>query len=620
MNYQLIARPEGEVAEYAAAELLRCLSAMDGSLAEGRGGLELSLAVLDGDPEEDRIEIRVKDGRGTIAGSSEGAVLIAVYRFLYELGCRWTHPGEGGEHLPSRTLTPAEVNVTVAETPSRRHRGVCIEGAVSEENVREMIEFLPRVGMNSYFIQFFRPTVFFQRWYGHWQNPYLPTAEKTAEEIDAIHARLINEIRRRGLRHHAVGHGWTCVPFGIEGEGWHMLNDVTFSQEYIDITALRDGKRGVYCNVPLNTNLCYSDPAVRARIVDAVVNYCRENSSVSVLHLWLADGKNNFCECAECSKLRPSDYYVRMLNELDGALTAAGLDTKIVFLIYVDLLWAPERETIRNPDRFLMMFAPISRTYSETLREGSAAGRDTPVAPYVRNKLEFPKAVGENVKYLDEWRKTFPGSGFLFDYHLMWDHAKDPGYMQCARTLFEDMKDLDVLGLDGMISCQLSRSAFPTCLPLYGMAKALWNKEADFDDVAMEYFTAEFGDAAADVFAYLTELSRRFDPVWLRGELPAVDKERAAVLDTIPTLVAKFRAAHPELSRSSESEPWRTLAVHADYAVLVAAVAARRARGEDRRDLGDALRAFVGRNEELIQCRIDVWNTLANFVEGSLMK
>lgn len=35
MNYQLIKRPDSEVASYAAEELFRCLSAMDSSLSKG---------------------------------------------------------------------------------------------------------------------------------------------------------------------------------------------------------------------------------------------------------------------------------------------------------------------------------------------------------------------------------------------------------------------------------------------------------------------------------------------------------------------------------------------------------------------------------------------------------
>ena len=64
MNYKLLKRPEGETAKYAAEELFRCLSAMDKTLCEGEGGIELSLAIRESDLNNDRIMISVKDGGG----------------------------------------------------------------------------------------------------------------------------------------------------------------------------------------------------------------------------------------------------------------------------------------------------------------------------------------------------------------------------------------------------------------------------------------------------------------------------------------------------------------------------------------------------------------------------
>ncbi len=625
MNYTLLSRPDGETAAYAAEELFRCLRAMDPTLREGEGGFRLSLALLEGDTEEDTIAIDVKDGCGVIAGANPGALLIAVYRFLYELGCRWTHPGEGGECLPRRDFLAAPATVSVEETPSYRHRGVCIEGAVSEENAREMIEFLPRVGMNSYFIQFFRPSVFFKRWYEHWQNPTLPKQELSEADIDGIRDRLITEIDRRGLRYHAVGHGWTCVPFGVAGDGWQREENREYPEEYLSAVAEVNGERKPWNGVTLNTNLCYSQPAVRTKVARAVADYCREHTNVSALHLWLADGSNNQCECESCRTALPSDYYVMLLNEVDELLTAEGCDTKIVFLAYVDLLWAPERERIKNPDRFLLMFAPISRSYSKTIRESIAEERDFRPVPYVRNKLVFPRPVGQNAAYLREWQKHYSGSGFLFDYHLMWDHAKDAGYMECSRTLFEDMKDLDILGLDGMISCQLSRAAFPTGLPLYGMARALWDKTADFDAVADEYFAAEFGEKAPAVRAYLEELTRRLDPVYLRFErleptlerytTPQADPAVAESASTVPALVEDFIAAHPEM-QAPPSEPWRTLAVHAEYVTRLSRVVSARA-AEDMEACRAAAKEthdYLAAHEMEVQPRMDIWNTMCAVV------
>ncbi|MBR2930605.1 MAG: DUF4838 domain-containing protein [Clostridia bacterium] len=605
----------GDTVAYAKEELIRCLSSMDATVGFGEGGVELTLGLSEGDPEIDSIDIKVEGGSGYIKGANPRAVLIAAYRFLYELGCRWTYPGVGGEHIPMRKLDAEEINVEVRETPSRRYRGICIEGAVSEQNVRDMIEFIPRVGMNSYFFQFFRPTIFFNRWYGHTGNPTLEGKNKSAEEIDAILARLVEETKLRGLLRHGVGHGWTCVPFGIEGEGWNKLDVDSLPREYFDIAAEVGGKRQVWDGVPLNTNLCYSRADVRSRMADAVVDYCKKNPDLAALHLWLADSLNNNCECPACRDTRPSDYYVMLLNEVDEKLTKLGLDTKVVFLIYVDLLWAPEREKLNNPDRFIMMFAPITRTYAHTLKEGvgSVASKKT---PFVRNKLEFPADVGTNIAYLEDWKKIFSGTGFIFDYHLMWDHATDPGYMAISRTLFDDMKDLDYIGLEGMISCQLSRTAMPTGLPVYGMARALWDKDADFEAVTGEYFAAEYGEKAETVRSYLEEITRIFDPNYLRK--PYLSDECAARFDTIPDMIKSFLLANPEISTSSSYEPYASLAYHAELCIRLSRLLSALARGEDTTGVRAELKSYVHGIETSVQDRLDVWNYSDNLIDDRL--
>ena len=112
-----------EVARFAAAELERYLLLIDPTLTKGTDGISLSLLLKNESRELDTVEICVEQGVGFIAGANDGALLIAVYRFLYELGCRFTHPGAGGDHIPRRTLCGDALNVTVLETPSRRHRG-----------------------------------------------------------------------------------------------------------------------------------------------------------------------------------------------------------------------------------------------------------------------------------------------------------------------------------------------------------------------------------------------------------------------------------------------------------------------------------------------------------------
>jgi len=226
---------------------------------------------------------------------------------------------------------------------------------------------------------------------------------------------------------------------------------------------------------------------------------------VDVIHFWLADGENNHCECENCQTKRPADWYVQMLNELDEKMGEAHLATKIVFLIYVDLLWEPQKERIKNPDRFILMFAPITRNYGQNYGDFLECKEE--LSPYVRNRLQMPKSLSQNLEHLRRWQSLFDGDSFDFDYHLMWAHVGDIGYEKCAENLYMDVRDLKKIGLNGLISCQVQRCFWPSALPFNSMAAALWNRDADFDAVADEYYRAEYGDSAEDVRKALKKLS-----------------------------------------------------------------------------------------------------------------
>lgn len=518
----------------------------------------------------DAIRIDVKNAQGVITGNSPRAVLIAAYRFVTELGCRFLFPGKDGEIIPSRRFARADFTVSVNETASYRHRGVCIEGAISYDHVANMIDYLPKVGMNGYFMQFHTPSTFFKRYYNRNPNPYLDNIPVTDDDISHMWESLEEEIFLRGLDYHATGHGWTCMPFGINATGWDKQTDDDMPPEALQFMAELNGHRGLYGGVALNTNLCYSNPVVREKMNNAIVDYCRKHPKVNFLHFWLADGKNNHCECAQCRKHTPSDLYVKTLNELDEKLTAANIDTKIVCLIYVDLLWAPEKEKINNPDRFVLMFAPITRTYTYAFADADLSQPVT-LPPYKRNENVMPKSVAENLAHLKRWQtEQLSGDSFDFDYHLMWDHHLDPGYYECARILHRDMANLNKIGLNGMVSCQLQRAFFPTGLPFYAMAKGLWDQNSRFEDVCGEYFTAAFGAEAKPVENYLSTLSQLFDPAYLRHEKPL---DPASVETNMQKAVAMIDAFELWLSRHGDETPaWKLLRVHAPMARAFAAL------------------------------------------------
>lgn len=560
---------------------------------------------------DDGIFIRFNSGKGIIAGTNDRSVLLGVYRFLREVGCRWIRPGRDGEIIPKRDISL--VNVNIVERASYRHRGICIEGAVSYENVYDIIDWSMKVGFNSYFIQFREGYTFFDRWYSHINNPLKEKEPFSVEKAREFVRSLEKEIKRRGLLYHAVGHGWTCEPFGIPGLGWDIYKGEV-PEDYIKYTAEINGKRGLWEGIPLNTNLCYSNPEVRHIITDSIVEYLEEHPYIDVLHFWLADGTNNQCECEECRKTLPSDFYVMMLNELDRKLTSKGIDTKIVFLLYVDLLWPPEKERIENPDRFIMMFAPITRSYSDTFK---SIDDSIKIPEYKRNKLIFPKNIEENIAFLKEWQKIFSGDSFDFDYHLMWAHYADPGYMDITRVIYEDIKNLKTIGLNGLISCQIQRMFFPTGLPMYVMASTLWNDNINLEDVSNEYLIDSFGPDGTLVKEYLTKLSLLFEPPVLRRERPPSSK----FLENFAKIREVLSAFEPVIKRnlssesSSISKSWLYLDYHSKIVDRLSLILESIFKGDTSSavKVWEELKLMLQKEEDVLQPVFDLFEFISVF-------
>ena len=589
---------------YACEELRRCLKAMDrripidergyGAYDESvRNVIFVGLTPTVAESElDDEIYIDVKRGEGVISGANERAVLIAVYRFLRELGCRWIRPGDDGEIIPKRALDKSALTVSVRETPSTRYRCVAIEGASMFEHIRNIIEWIPRVGMNAYYTQKLAPMSFLNLWYSHRYNPFAEAEHYEYAFAEATNERMEEEIAKRSLCRFAVGHGWTAFPYGLKYDAITDINSPLLTEEHKAAFAEVNGVRGLFQNKLNFTQLCYSRPEVRRKMVGFTVNFCRDNPTINVIRYILADGMNNFCECEECKKMRPADWYMVLLNELDEALTEAGLDTKISFVIYVDLLWPPTQIKLKNPERFLMNLSPSSRTYSRPLSEHKVDPDTVELPPYEQNKLVMPRDVDTIIAFYNAWRRWIPECKCVtFDYHLMWDHYLDPGYTECARVLHADCTRLERLGFDGFISCQEQRCAYPTGLPMFAMAAALWDKNSRFEDVCADYYRAAFGDDGEAVSAYLAEISRLFDPAFMRNDHKEAHVDVMERMDGIDTLAESFLASHIE-PHKDDNMSWTYLYSHATYCRMYAELVRCYAR-EDEAAIEAQTKAFT---------------------------
>ena len=552
---------------------------------------------------DDSYSILIEEHGGSITGSNPRSVLLGVYDYLRQIGFRFLQPGSRYEFIPAISYR-SQLAASVRYTAPFRHRGVCLEGACSIDNILSFIEWMPKAGFNCFFVQFQLPYTFLERWYRHEGNPLLKE-ESFSPEIAARYDALITKaLEKRSLLHHRVGHGWTCEVAGYPSCGW-MEAPATKNSRYL---AQLDGKRQLFHNIPLNTNLCYSCGEVISSFVERVVTYAKANPQVDYLHIWLADECNNICECEECQKTTLADQYVHLLNLIDLALTNEGLETRIVFLIYQELLWTPLQEKLQNEKRFTLMFAPISRVFMESYPDHMP---ESSIPDYRRNRIELPTTLEENLAFLSRWQKVFHGDSFVYDYPLGRAHYGDISYLRIARTIYGDIKNLGVLHMDGYISCQELRAALPNGFPNYVMGMALSHPEVPFEELADDYFRHAYGAEYRRVLEYLTTLSKLYDCDYFNGKGPRIREDVHQSMEEALAVLEHFKETIKNHRTNSDLEKyyWDLLDYHNGYGVRLTLALYELSGGRNRQamEAWEAFHAYICENESRYQDVLDVY-------------
>ena len=560
---------------------------------------------------DDVVHVDTTAEGGILAGSNMRSVLYAVYRLLRENGCRWLYPGIDGEYIPMQDIVPVKYH----KMADSRYRGHCNEGAETQQCMLETIDFYAKQFLNVYMLEFDNPYCYYKIYYDHTHNEENIPPEPVSKDLVKQWKRQCEvEIAKRGLQFHDMGHGWTADPFGFPSEDGWVETTQELTEEQSQVLAMIGGKREFWQGVPLNTNLCMSNPDVRKQMIASVVEYAEKHQNVDYLHVWLADGMRNHCECEECVKMTPSDYYMVIMNELDEALTAKGLDTRIVFIAYVDTIFPPAQVTIKNTARFSMLYAPITRSYTTSIHAES----EIPEAlPYVRNKWVTPATNEQNCALLRKWNEMWPGPTFSYEYHYWRQQYHDPGLMYISRRIYEDVLALEHMGLDGYVEDGSQRSFFPNGFHIYIYAEAMFDRDCDYEAIQQDYFRHVYGDVWQEVMAYLQKVTDTFDFEYMSGKKFTDRKvgihynpEHAKQLLTIPQLAEEGKAialAHLAMPTRPQTVSMRLLLRHAEYITGFALCMAEKAKGNQDKafELFEEFRKSFGKYEFEIERYFD---------------
>ena len=591
------------VIDFAAEELKKYLRMMmpeggDVTIAyapEATEGFRLGLLEDFGLPNEaedvrldDVLHVDTTAEGGILAGSNPRSVLFSVYRMLRENGCRWLYPGIDGEHIPIKDLEPVQYH----KLADHRFRGFCNEGSETQTAMLECADYYAKLEMNVYMLEWFAPNGYYNRYYSHLHNEKnRPSEEISEQQVLQWKRQCEVEIAKRGLMFHDIGHGWTCRPYGFPANNG-IKNDTMdlsgITEEQKQVLALVKGKRDFFRNAPIYTNLCMSRADVRTAMAKCVVDYARDHQNIDYLHVWLSDGSYNHCECDACREKTPSDWYMMIMNEIDELLTAEGLDTRIVFISYLDTMFAPREITIKNPQRFSLLFAPITRSYTASITEDIVAEEPE---PYQLNVWKRPTTTAQTLGILNNWKKVWPGPIFSYEYHFWRHQYLDPGGMAIARRLYEDVRSLRVTGIDGYVEDGSQRSGWPNAFPVYIYANTLMDRDCDYQAVKEDYFAHIYGKDWQKAVTVLEQLTNAFDFGYMEGEKskdPAIsayyDPERVPQLMAIHDLCAQLRklvSYHMNMPTRPQTVSWRLLLRHAEYCDKWADILIAKAQGHN---------------------------------------
>ena len=165
---------------------------------------------------------------------------------------------------------------------------------------------------------------------------------------------------------------------------------------------------------------------------------------------------------------------------------------------------------------------------------------------------------------------------------------------------------------------QTTRVYMPTGFPMYLMGQALFDSGVDFDKMAAYYFEKAFGEDSERCRAYMAELSRLFNPVylrdngWLKPDGEAENKAAAARLKEIAPLVEKFKPViEKNLSHGVRTiaRSWQYLNFHAGLVSKLAESFLANVEGdlEKGRKLWQDTVDYASRGEDSVQDAFDVF-------------
>ena len=257
----------------------------------------------------------------------------------------------------------------------------------------------------------------------------------------------------------------------------------------------------------------------------------------------------------------------------------------------------------------------ITRTF---LKSYPKERKEVSLPEYKRNQMQLPIGIDEYLTYLQKWQDCFTGDSFVYDYPLGRSHYGDLGYVGISKIIAEDIHHLSDIGLNGYVSCQELRAAFPNSMPNYVMGHLLFDKTLTYEEIEEEYFKGAYGTEWKLALDYVHTISKYSNCDYFNGKGPRVQE---TLHQNFTLLWEEAKRFQPEIEKmyeklkevATEQETvlffWKLLVYYTQYAKLLGEGLMHLSAGEKAK--ADSLYAkfcqLVRENELEFQPYLDVY-------------
>ena len=184
-----------------------------------------------------------------------------------------------------------------------------------------------------------------------------------------------------------------------------------------------------------------------------------------------------------------------------------------------------------------------------------------------------------------------------------------------AKIIYDDMKAYSEMKLNGIISCQELRTAFPNALCNYVMGKTAMNLKLTFNEIAKEYYHATYGDSGEELFLLMEKLSSLFDCDYINYHFcptPRINNGIAENMEKVPSVLESIENLidnHQRVTYPVQSYMWEELRFFISYTGIFAEIVKLRSSGLKDKSIEvfeSRLKPLITKHEVHDQASLDV--------------